>query len=181
MEWKSKIGCLALCIALCGATTASADVVVGFTPSEITVDVGDIFDVDLFMTANPELVSGWGLDVEQTLTMGLVQLGSPVIGPDWTPVFAPDGDELAGLAAFGVDGVTGTSTLATLTYQAVTPGVTVLYGTSDWPDDETEGLAIFGGGVYNPDATCCMIVNVIPEPASLALLLIGGLALRRRR
>ena len=181
MEWKSKIVCLALCLALCGASTASADVAVNFDPLVTYVDLGDMFTVDIIMDADPEGITGWGIDLNIINTNKIAQVGSPVIGPDWTPVFAPDGDELAGLATLAdPEGVTGTSVLATITFLATQVGWTQIHASDDWPEDETEGFGIFDDGVISP-AYYCGYVQVVPEPASLALLLIGGLVLRRRR
>ena len=66
----------------------------------------------------------------------LSQAGPPVIGSGWNVVFAPDGDGLAGFAPFPTS-VSGTDVLlATLTFEALAAGSTVLLASAT-PGDFT--------------------------------------------
>ncbi len=178
MTHKCKFLLTTLVIGMLGLTGASADIMVTLAPADVSIDpVGATATVDILADIpQADAILGWGLD----LLLGDLRLASMTgvtIGPLFNPAFAPDGDELAGLAfpdpVFG-DGIL----LATVELTGNGLGVTsMVLGATD--GDLTEGFALFGSGfatVQYGDGT----VTVTPEPASLAMLALGILALRRR-
>jgi len=169
---------LVLCTAvLLLASPALADTVFGyFNPAVKVANVGDIFTIDIVADMTNPIV-GWGLDLTVTDPMYANRTATdPVIGPDWDPAFAPDLDGLAGLA-FPV-GVSGPGILlATVEFQALALGTTNLV-LSVTPGDLTEGFALYPSGFDNYEFSLGTI-NVVPEPAALALLALGALIRRR--
>lgn len=158
---------------------ASADVAVRFDPPTETRALGEIFTMDIVADI-PDPVTGWGLDMTMDDELIASQVGSPAIGPAWAAAFAPDGDELAGLAF--PDSVSGTSIiLATITFSADAIGFTdLLLGVT--PGDLNEGFALDPSGFadisFEPGR-----IQVVPEPASLfllAALAAPAFAIRRR-
>jgi len=88
------------------------------------------------------LLLGFGLDVGFD-SASLAWIGSAVVAPAWTAVFAPDGDGLAGLAP--PSGISGNGlVVATLTFQALQAGTTALTP-SVTPGDLTEGFSLKSG------------------------------------
>ena len=175
-----------LCAALLAcvlAAPASADIVVSVVPASQNVNLGDIFAVDIVadIPAN-EAIIGWGLDLTLSAPALLTQIGPPSISSPWSPLASIDGDDLAASQEFPPDGVSGDDiVLATIVFQAAAFGSTDLILSDDNPLDTTEGFVLadlsgFGTVVYNDG-----LVNVVPEPATLALLGFGALALIRRR
>jgi hypothetical protein len=179
---------LACCIALLGtvavasaATSSTPVIVVSIEPAfQSFPNPGGTTTVDIVADI-PEAAAivGWGLDV--TLSNGAVSIvPPPVIGPSFDAAFAPDGDGLAGLVPpadpdlFGNDIV-----LATLTISLDSPGVTDLTP-SHTAGDLTEGFLIGNNGFADIDYIGAQI-EVLPEPTTLSLLALGGLALLRRR
>lgn len=153
------------------------DVVVRFDPRLQTVELGDIFTVDIVADIGVPIL-GWGLDL-LIESAGIVSLDSPpAIGPDWLSVFAADGDGLAGLAF--PDPVVGNDiVLGSLTFAADAIGQADL-SLATTAGDLTEGFALDSEG-FAELLFESGNVTVVPEPATLALCLLGGLGLMRRR
>jgi hypothetical protein len=167
----------ALVAALAWAAPASATVNIRFSPALATIPaVGQTTTVDIVADADAPIVA-WGFDLAVFNAAIANPIGGLVYGPGWFQVGTVDGDDLAG-TAFPV-GQTGNGiVLATLTFIGNQLGATPIE-LSYTPSDETEGVGYELGGladvVFTPGA-----VQVLPEPASLALLALGALVLRRR-
>jgi len=167
---------LLLSLAVLGAP-AHASVIVTLTPAASSVAVGDTVTVDVVgQFGAPDLVLAWGLDL--VLDPALVAVsGAPTLGPSWIAFATPDGDGLGGVA---LAGVTGTHHLATLTLEALAPGLVQL-GFATTPRDRTEGFALdptgFASGVVFQGAS----LEILPEPRLLAFAALAAGALLRRR
>lgn len=165
------------CSVILGGPSASALVTVSLEPSSTIQPVGATFDVDVVADFS-ELIVGFGIDL--TFDSAVITLdGPPLIGPDWFPAFAPDGDGLAGLIPGGP--IAGNHVLlATLTFTADAIGVTDLIpGVT--AGDLTEGFALWPSG-FDSVVFQNGLVTVVPEPTTCALVFVGlvGLALRAR-
>lgn len=167
--------CTALLIGLL-ASPALAGIVVSFSPLTQNVDIGlGTTTVDIVADIpEADAIIGWGLDLTLTGT-SVSQSGLPVIGPLFTPAYAPDGDGLAGLVpppdlVFG-NGVV----LATITLSLDELGMTYL--DASYNDPLFEGFMTENG--FAQVSFVQGWVNVTPEPTSLLLLAVFGL-LRRR-
>jgi len=179
MRWKRAILAVLSAVGLCTAP-ALATIDVYLNPSNVTVYVGDLFTVDVLADI-PEMepILGWGLDLTFD-NPWVQQIGGPTVGPLWIPAAAPDGDGLAGVA-FPPPGLWGDHVpLASITLQAVAMGTVNVGLDDDNPPDLTEGFALdpvgFAEVNYVPGT-----ITIIPEPATLALLIAGSVALLRRR
>ena len=176
-----------LCILVAvGALTmsASADITVYFDPgSAIIYGVGNTVQVDILADiTEDQAIVGWGMDVIGD-NPGVADVTNVAIGPLFDAAYAPDGDDLAGLVqqpgnVWG-DGIL----LATLTYTGYALGSNDIVGSDDNPVDLTEGFAIdpdLGGGFGNMTYLPGCVHVIVPEPASLGLLALGLVVLRRR-
>lgn len=160
-------------------TSASATIVVGFDPVNSTIpSVGGSTMVNIVANIpEGEAIVGWGLDFgyDNAIVSASVAV-DPAFDP---PLQNPDGDGLGGLAF--PDAVFGPSVvLATITFDALANGMSVLtLGAT--VGDVTEGFAVdpdLGGGMADVQYDTGTIR--VPEPASLMLLGLVALALRRR-
>ncbi len=172
-----------LLIASSAEASLVTDVIVRFDPPTQTVDVNDVFTVDLVADITTPVV-GWGLDVDLSVPTIASTFAAPiVVFPPWIAAAAADGDGLAGLAdpfAPTNGSVSGTGILlATLTFQADAQGTTDLL-MSTTPGDLTEGFPLdptgFASITFEPGQ-----VTVIPEPTALLPLVCAGLMLLRSR
>jgi hypothetical protein len=165
-------------IGVLGIASAPADIMVTLFPADAVIDpVGATTTVDI-MADIPEVdaILGWGLDL-LVADPGIAGITNVAIGPLFNAAYAADGDELAGLAF--PDCVWGPDVLlATVTFTGYAFGITdTALGATE--GDLTEGFALCGSG-FAPAVYGDGTVRVIPEPASLTLLALGLLVLRRR-
>lgn len=179
---RTKVAFCALLIGLMASPSLAA-IIVSWDPPVQFVDIAQGTTTINMIADIPEdeAIIGWGLDLD-VFGFSASYLPPPVIGPLFDPVFAPDGDELAALVPpFPPPGtVWGNDVLlATLTFSLDDLGLTDLYGNYT-QGDLTEGFWTENGQVQEVGFICGKIY-VTPEPTSLALLALGGLALIRRR
>ena len=166
----SRSSALAVAVLALWLVPASARALTTLTvePSAPTASIGEAVQVSIFADFTAPIV-GFGIDF--SVDASIMMLDGPAsIGPDWVAVFAPDGDGLAGLTPGA--GISGDDVLlATLTLQAIGPGVAALV-VSITLDDLTEGFALDPTG-FDPTSIVNGFLVVVPEPASAALLGLG--------
>ena len=115
----------ALAAALLLAPSAWGGIVVQFDVPDVTVDRGDVFTLDIVAEID-QPVLGWGLDLTIDDVTIVSTVGLPAIAPPWHAVpFTADGDGLAALSF--PTGISGTQTLATVTFSADNLGGTFLH------------------------------------------------------
>lgn len=180
MTNKCKIFCAVLAVGVLGLASASAEIIVGLDPSDSVIpNVGGTAAVDIVADIpETEPVLGWGLDLAAD-DPSIADWTLISIGPLWDAVATPDGDGLGGLAF--PDSVWGSNVLlATVEFTGFALGMTPLNLSDNYPDDLTEGFALdptgFAQVTYLPGT-----ITVVPEPAALSLLALGGLLALRRR
>jgi hypothetical protein len=164
---------------LTAAAPADALVMVGFAPEASLVTPGTSFAVEIRAELG-EPVLGFGLDL--AFDPAILALESPpeIVAP-WLPVFAPDGDGLAGVA-FDAGLVGDDVLLAVLRLRALAPGTSAL-ALSVTPGDLSEGFALDPTGFAAAPGFVAGSVQVLPEPGTGVLVAAGlaALALRRSR
>lgn len=153
-------------------------------------------------------IVGWGIDV--WFDEGMVgAVDSVTFGADWYELAAqsPDPDDplvdlnLQGLTTWPepTPGVTGNVLLATIVFTGAGDAASLMVGDHNpWNGlgDLNEGFAVepppsgnfgevIGDGLFyddmTPGDTGVFTIGFVPEPATLSLLILGGLALLRRR
>jgi len=177
----NKFFCSVLMVGLLCLTSASADIVVEFNPAlaDIEGGVGDTILVDIVADIpEADAVLSWGLDLN-VFDPGIADWTLMGIGGSWEPVQqTPDGDLLGGLAF--PDCIWGEDILlATVQFTGYANGSTAIWLGDNYPDDLTEGFALCETGFA--DVMYGDGLVIVPEPASIALLALCGLAVLRRR
>jgi len=169
--WAVSLGLL---LGLAGV--AQATPIVTVVPSAASVADGESFSVMLVADLDAPVL-GWGLDLA-VLGPATLDPGPPLIGPQWTPLPAPDGDGLAGLAfPTGIQGVG--ILLVTLSFTATGPGA-IVFQVEITPGDLTEGFALDPSG-FAVDPLLGGATVTVPEPATAALAMLALLGVLRSR
>lgn len=176
---KKFLGGILVAGVLAGSA-AAATVDVYLVPQHSVINLGDTVWVDI-MADISDPVLGWGLDLDAASPAIANKTGNLSIGPSWNPATAADGDDLAGVVPFPPIGIAGDGILlASVEFIGLSLGVTDLILGDDYPADLTEGFALDPSGFASVTYTNGSI-TVIPEPAALSLLMLGGLFAARRR
>ncbi len=172
------------CAALLGllVSPGAADILVTVDPVFQEVNLADgTATVDLLaQIPEAEAIIAFGMDLDIFGTS--VSYGAFAPGPMFNPPGGtPDGDGIAGFISPFDDPVWGDAILlGTATVNLDMLGVSVLLPGADNPPDLTEGFAMPAPGAFAPATFVDGSISVIPEPAALALLALGALALRKR-
>ena len=178
MNRRWKLGAALLALGALAVAQATAEVIVSFNPNPAVTTPGGVVTVDIVANM-PDKVLGWGLDLSLS-NPGLASVTDITIGPLWAASPGNDGDGLAGLhfPPPGVDGID--VLLATIEFTAgLSTGTTDLI-LSVTGGDQSEGFALDPSG-FDTYMLNTGVLNVVPEPTALALLLLGGVAAFRRR
>jgi len=167
------------CMALLGLflSPAMADVVVSFVPQDQDVELlAGTATVDIYADIpEDEGIIAFGFDID-ILSGTSATYSSFALAAPWDPI--GDGDDGIAGVLFPPDVATGNFLLGTATFDLVELGLTEIGMSDDYPDDLLEGFWLESMGV----ATVVYgtgTINVIPEPAALALLALGALIRRR--
>ena len=169
---------LAMTTLLTLVTTAHAGISISFDPSDTTVGVGEFFTVDILADIpTADAIVGWGMDVGfDSFILGHNALTDVAIDPAFTALPTLDGDFLA--AGLGpsfppAPPVSGTNVrLATLTFEALSVGITTLNG-GFTTTDATEGFVQTGGRTITDVAFGAANINVVPAPHAMLIGTIG--------
>lgn len=185
MRSGQRIGC-AIAIALCLASApAFATISVSFSPAAQSVPIaGGTATVDIVadIPANDAII-GWGLDlglIGTSVSIANVAINTTLF--DAVP--AADGDDLAAIVPFDQSALDGIVTLATITFSLDALGMTQLALADDHLADATEGFVLDPSApdIYADVLYAAGSIEVVPEPATLALLALGAIAsLKRKR
>ncbi|MFH1419463.1 MAG: hypothetical protein ABII12_14400 [Planctomycetota bacterium] len=179
---KAKVACTALLVGLLVAAPATAGIVVSIDPAyqQVNIALGTTtVDIVADISLDCAIVQ-WGLDLGLIGTS--VSINNVAINEvAFDAVFAPDGDDLAAIVPIADIPLSGNGILlATVTFNLDAEGLTDL-ALSDTPGDDNEGFFLYPSGYCTELTYVDGAINVVPEPAALALLVLCGLAIRRRR
>ena len=183
MKYRAAVAYSFILSGLLLADPASAIIVVSVEPAFQSVNITDGTAAVGIVADIPEAdaIVGWGLDL--TLVGISVSIDNVAINEaTFVAVFAPDMDGLAGLVP--LDSVFGDDILlATITLSLDALGTTDFFLSDDNPDDPTEGFALDPppvGQFADVDYIGGQI-EVVPEPATSALLFMGFMVLLSRK
>jgi hypothetical protein len=174
-------GLVVVAAALSAESAMAASIDITLAPDASEYVVGDTVTVDVFASTTDPLV-GYGFDFVLDDDAILSYEGFSAVDP-FTKVLSADGDGVAGLSFTG--GATGGNLLlGTATFNAAGEGdVVVNVGVTS--GDLSEGFGSNGEGVFldfdSAPATITVQSAAVPEPATMAMLVGGGLLLLRRR
>lgn len=162
------------------APSLAATVDVYLVPSNPVITVGQTVTIQIVADIS-DPVLGWGLDLDSLSPAIADKTGNQSIGSAWQPVNSIDGDNLAGVVPIPLIGISGTGILlASVDFIGLSVGIAPLDLKDDYPNDLSEGFALdptgFAMVTYNDGS-----ITVVPEPAAIALIALGGLASLRRR
>ena len=171
------------------AGSAQATILVSLEPANQIVDISDgTATVDIVaVIPQADAVVGWGLDFDVLAGTSASFLSAVVNEPTWTAVSSVDLDDLAGLAptppGTGIWSDPASILLATVTLSLDSLGVTSLGLSDDNPGDLTEGFALEPppAGAFADVNYVGATIEVVPEPAALSLMLLGGALVTIRR
>jgi hypothetical protein len=167
---------VAFALSLLASAPAAATVTVRVVSPVSEVSVGETFTIELRAEASQPIL-GFGLDLGFDGAVLAID-APPAIGPLWDPLVAPDGDGLAGLVFPA--GLTGDLLLATLSFEALAPGITSILA-SFTAGDLTEGFPLDPSGRDEDVSFTGAPIQVVPEPASGLLVAAGLLGLAASR
>lgn len=180
-----KVSCLALLVGLMVSPALAATVTAGFNPQDTYVGYNQTFWVLIQADIDPSTpIVGFGIDLDVVDPA----IAAPTGNLDFSvgvfdQGYAPDGDGLVGLYLDGGYGISGLQPLVAVEFQSFgLYGMTPIMLSDDYPTDLTEGFPVAPppSGVFAEVEYIAGAIYV-PEPGTLCLLALGGLALLRRR
>ena len=154
---------------------AQATVNVWCEPANATVAVGETVTMEIWADFSIP-VTGWGLDAFPALSE-FAAITDVAIGSAWSGSDTLDGDGLAGLSF--PNGNNGVTLLTSITIEGLLEGYTPL--TLDYSPAEDEGFLTESGTLDQNVSFSPTAIQVVPEPASVSLMLLSVLLLHHRR
>ena len=157
-----------------------------------TVNVGDTFTIPISLSGATDLMA---FQFDLSFDSAILQvLSFTDVGTDFDTAATAGGGALTGITGFlfpgllsGVadsmsgafTGLSGSGVLVNIEFKALAPGISALTLSNVFLDFSASGFSISNGLVCVNGATACISTGV-PEPGTLALLILGLGALRLR-